>query len=75
MDIIFMAELDKVFDKLKNEELEKEAEALKEHLKRYTMPERNRKYYENNKEKVKQKVYEARRKKREEAEQNKLLVR
>jgi len=36
--------------------LEQEIEQLKEHLKRYTAPSRNKTYYENHKEEVIQKV-------------------
>lgn len=36
--------------------LELELEQTKEHLKQYTAPSRSKKYYENNKEEIKQKV-------------------
>jgi hypothetical protein len=38
--------------------LQIELEQTKEHLKKYTAPSRNKKYYENNKEEIKQKVKE-----------------
>jgi hypothetical protein len=34
-----------------------ELQSTKEHLKKYTNPTRNKKYYENNKEEIKQKQY------------------
>lgn len=37
-------------------ELEEEIVNLKEHLKKYTAPERKKKYYETHKEEIKQKV-------------------
>lgn len=40
----------------KIQELEKEIVNLKEHLKKYTAPERKKKYYETHKEEIKQKV-------------------
>jgi hypothetical protein len=38
--------------------LQIELEQTKDHLKKYTAPSRNKKYYENNKEEIKQKVKE-----------------
>jgi hypothetical protein len=38
----------------RNSKLEEELEATKEHLKKYTAPSRARRYYENNKEVVKE---------------------
>lgn len=35
-----------------NEKLKKEIDDLKEHLKKYTAPTRNKKYYEQNREKI-----------------------
>ncbi len=42
------------------EELSQENEELKKKLKKYTAPSRNKRYYENNKEKVNQRVNEYR---------------
>ena len=39
-------------------DLQLELEKIKEHLKQYTAPSRSKKYYENNKEEIKQKVKE-----------------
>jgi Asp-tRNA(Asn)/Glu-tRNA(Gln) amidotransferase C subunit len=35
-----------------NERLKKQLEEIKEHLKKYTSPDRNKKYYEENKQKL-----------------------
>ena len=51
---------------LETERQQEEIKTLKEHLKKYTQPDRNKKYYENNKEKVKERVYKNRQKKKEE---------
>jgi len=45
-----MDEIEKL--KLIIQEKDKEIQELKEHLKKYTAPERNKKYYENNKEMI-----------------------
>jgi len=47
-------------DELKKENsmLREELEKIKEHLNRYVAPERHKTYYENNKEKIKQRVKE-----------------
>jgi hypothetical protein len=42
--------------KKENTILKEEIEKLREHLKRYTAPERHKIYYENNKDELKQKV-------------------
>lgn len=42
--------------KKENSILKEELEKLKEHLNRYVAPERHKMYYENNKEKIKQRV-------------------
>ena len=42
----------------RNAKLEEELEATKEHLKKYTAPSRNRKYYDNNKDVLKERVRE-----------------
>jgi sugar-specific transcriptional regulator TrmB len=44
--------------RLKNKELEEEIIKLKEHLKKYTSPARNKNYYENHKEEIIKKVKE-----------------
>ena len=44
--------------KEKISKIEIELEETKEHLKQYTAPTRSKKYYENNKEEIKQKVKE-----------------
>ena len=44
--------------KSKISKIELELEETKEHLKQYTAPIRSKKYYENNKEEIKQKVKE-----------------
>jgi len=47
-------------NKLKQQiiDIQLELEKTKEHLKQYTAPSRSKKYYENNKEEIKQKVKE-----------------
>ena len=42
----------------KNAKLEEELISIKEHLKKYTAPSRNRKYYTNNKDVLKERVRE-----------------
>ena len=42
--------------KLENEQFKKENEKLKDHLKKYTTPSRNKIYYENHKEELKEKA-------------------
>lgn len=56
--------LKKEYDELKNKynELLGKNEELNSHLKKYTSPERNKKYYQNHKEEVKKSVLEHRKK-------------
>ena len=48
--------------KKENEELKLQIKELQEHLDKYTKPERNKRFYENHKDEIKQKNYEYRKK-------------
>ena len=48
--------------KKENDELKQKVKELQEHLDKYTKPERNKRFYENHKDEIKQKNYEYRKK-------------
>lgn len=59
-----LEKLQKNYNELQNkyDNILKENSELKEHLKKYTAPERNKRYYQNHKEEVKKNVLEHRKK-------------